>query len=83
MRVRRSAPGLVDHVLQLSLCGILAQRAHHGPQLLSGRNSRGIAFQVLHQDFPCLGSNGSIAILVEQGEGLLELGNLLLEHCTR
>lgn len=48
---------LVNHVLQLGLCGVLAQGAHDGAQLLGG--------------------DGAIAVLVEQGEGLLELCDLL------
>mmetsp|Transcript_7993 Transcript_7993/g.18713 ORF Transcript_7993/g.18713 Transcript_7993/m.18713 type:complete len:210 (+) Transcript_7993:141-770(+) len=51
---------LVDHVLQLSLGRVLAERAHHGAELLGG--------------------DGAIAVLVEQGEGLLELGDLLLSQ---
>lgn len=49
-------PYLVDHVLQLSLGGVLAQRPHDGAQLL--------------------GRDGAIAVLVEQGERLLELRDL-------
>merc|ERR1719343_1479665 len=48
----------VDHVLELSLCGILPQRPHDGAELLGG--------------------DGSIAVLVEEGESLLELCDLLL-----
>ena len=51
-------PHLIDHVLQLSLRGVLTERTHHGSQLL--------------------GRDRAITILVEQGEGLLELSNLLL-----
>ena len=43
---------LVDHVLELGLCGVLAEGAHDGTKLLGG--------------------DGAIAILIEQGEGLLE-----------
>jgi len=49
---------LVDHVLQLSLGGVLSQRPHDGSELLGG--------------------DRAIAILVEEGERLLELGNLLV-----
>merc|ERR1719238_1646969 len=49
---------LVNHVLELSLCGILPEGAHDGSQLLGG--------------------DGAIAVLVEEGESLLELGNLFL-----
>merc|ERR1719389_794181 len=49
---------LVDHVLELSLGGVLAEGAHDSSKLLGG--------------------DGAIAILVEKGEGLLELSNLLL-----
>merc|ERR1719203_70710 len=49
---------LVDHVLQLGLRRILAQRPHDRAQLLGG--------------------DGAITILVEEGEGLLELSDLLL-----
>jgi len=49
---------LVDHVLQLCLCGVLSQGAHDRAQLLGG--------------------DGAISVLVEQGEGLLELCDLLL-----
>ena len=52
--------------LQLSLCGVLAKRAHDSAQLLGG--------------------DGAITVLVEQGERLLELGNLLfcqlVRHCV-
>lgn len=27
---------LIDHILQLSLSGVLSQRAHHSPELLGG-----------------------------------------------
>ncbi|RNF11225.1 hypothetical protein TcG_09241, partial [Trypanosoma cruzi] len=49
---------LVDHVLQLRLRRVLAQRAHHRAELLR--------------------RDGAIAVLVEQREGLLELGDLLV-----
>ena len=49
---------LVDHVLQFGFRGVLAQRAHHGAELLRG--------------------DGTVSILVEEGESLLELGNLLV-----
>merc|ERR1719478_1408185 len=49
---------LVDHVLQLSLGRVLAERAHDGAELLGG--------------------DGAITVLVEEGEGLLELSDLLL-----
>jgi hypothetical protein len=49
---------LVDHVLELGLGRVLAQRPHDGAQLL--------------------GRDGAVAVLVEQREGLLELGDLLL-----
>ena len=48
----------IEYVLELRLGRVLAQRAHHRPQLL--RRDR------------------AIAILVEKGERLLELGDLLL-----
>jgi len=51
---------LIDHVLELSLGGVLAQRAHDSPQLLGG--------------------DGTVAILVEEGESLLELSDLLLRQ---
>merc|ERR1719262_806226 len=51
---------LVDHILKLSFCRILAKGAHDSSQLLS--------------------SDGAITILVEEGEGLLEFGNLLLSQ---
>lgn len=44
---------LVDHVLELSLGGVLAEGAHDSAELLDG--------------------DGAIAVLVEEGEGLLEL----------
>jgi len=47
---------LIDHVLELSLCGVLSQGPHDGAQLLGG--------------------DGAIAILVEQGESLLEFSDL-------
>merc|ERR1719264_752167 len=47
---------LIDHVLELRLCWVLAQGPHHCAQLF--------------------GRDGAIAILVEEGEGLLELSNL-------
>jgi hypothetical protein len=53
-----SSPYLVDHVLELSLGRVLAERAHDSAQLLRG--------------------DGTVTILVEQGEDLLDLGNLLL-----
>jgi hypothetical protein len=43
----------VDHVLELGLGGVLAERAHDGAELLGG--------------------DGSIAVLVKEREGLLEL----------
>lgn len=53
----------VDHVLQLSLCGILSKRPHDSAQFL--------------------GSDGAIAILIEQRKGLFEFGNLLLRQLIR
>merc|ERR1719181_1347302 len=49
---------LVDHVLQLRLGRVLAERAHDGAELLGG--------------------DRAVTVLVEEGEGLLELGDLLL-----
>merc|ERR1719211_160116 len=62
-KIDRAVPvgvDFVDHVLQLSLCGILPKRPHHGAKLLGG--------------------DGSVTILVEQGERLLELCDLLLRE---
>jgi hypothetical protein len=53
---------LVDHVLELSLSGVLAEGAHDGAKLFGG--------------------DGAIAVLVEQGEGLLELGDLMERKMT-
>lgn len=47
----------VDHVLELSFRGVLAQGPHDSAQLLGG--------------------DGAVTILVKEGEGFLELGNLL------
>jgi len=47
---------LVDHVLEFSFGGVLAEGSHDGSEFLGG--------------------DGTIAVLVEQGEGLLEFGNL-------
>merc|ERR1719391_1351150 len=54
---------LVDHVLQLGLCGVLSQGSHDSSQLLGG--------------------NGAISVLVEEGEGLLELRDLFLGQLVR
>ena len=56
---------LIDHVLELSLGGVLSQRTHDSPQLL--------------------GCDGAVTILVEKGESLLKLGNLLFRQliCVR
>jgi hypothetical protein len=56
---------LIDHVLQFGLGGVLPQRAHDCPQFL-----------LYVQRY--LGGDGSIAIFVEEGEGLFEFSNLLL-----
>ena len=39
MDVATTVAHLIDHVLQLSLGGILSERAHHGTQLLRGDRS--------------------------------------------
>ena len=49
---------LIDHVLELSLGGVLAKRAHDRAQLLGG--------------------DSAIAVLVEERECLLVLGDLFL-----
>ena len=81
--------------LQLGLRRVLAQRAHHGAQLLlasaaeanNPRNKKPAAdstsFLPNSEDVlvtSLLRGDGSIAILVEQGEGLLELCDLAPAH---
>lgn len=64
---------LVYHILQLGLGGVLAEGAHHGRQLLDQqmrttnktKNSKHKALLLCH-----LSSDGSVAILVEQGKCL-------------
>jgi hypothetical protein len=71
---------LVDHVLQLRLAGVLAERAHDGPELFGG--DLPIAVLVLRRSVRVagagVGAGAKAGSTHEEGEGFLELGDLLL-----
>lgn len=63
----------VNHVLELSFCGVLSQRSHHSAQFLGGNSAIAVCAMWVPISGGLARAVKVIVTLIEEGERLLEL----------